>query len=339
MTNCTGVEVSQQDLMARLQEPFAPEDIEWRVQRSMMVQGKTKAIVIPYVTARAIQQRLDEVCGPLNWKNSYSTWRTNGVLCGISIKYQGEWIEKFDGADETNYEATKGGFSASFKRTAAAGFGIGRYLYKLEESWVEIHDSKKTPNDQYINTKIKNGNQETWVKGFWTPPTLPEWALPKGYSQGTPRVNETKQESRQQQQKQQQQRGTNRSQSGQSEPAKPTRQEILKTIQDHEKNIGLPHKLRLPLFIKANPGTGTSDISKATDKELQNYFWAIQPVSVVATFGKHYGLSMDELLYYCQIVKPQEEIKELFNLFFKVSKEDVQEILNLIRDDRNEQTA
>lgn len=338
MTNCTGVELTQQEMMERLQEPFAPEDIEWRVQRSMMIQGKAKAIVLAYVTARAIQQRLDEVCGPLNWKNSYNTWRENGVLCGIAIKYQGEWIEKFDGADETNVEATKGGFSASFKRTAAAGFGIGRYLYKLEEAWVDINDSKKTSNDQYINAKIKNGNQDTWVKGYWTPPTLPEWALPKGYSKGNQKGNEPNRETKQQKQ-QQQQRGTNRSQSGQRDPKKLTRQEILKTIKEHEANIGLPNKLRLPLFIKANQGTGTSDISKATEEELQNYFWALQPVSIVVTFGKNYGLSMDELLDYCQIVKPQEEINELFNLFFKITREDVQEILNLIRGDLNEQTA
>ncbi|NRD81043.1 hypothetical protein HPT25_27375 [Bacillus sp. BRMEA1] len=337
MTNCSGVELSQKELMERLQEPFAPEDIEWRVQRSMMVIGKPKAIVLGYVTARAIQQRLDDVVGPLHWKNSYSTWRENGVLCGIAIKYQGEWIEKFDGADETNVESTKGGFSASFKRTAAAGFGIGRYLYKLEESWVEINESKKTPNDQYFNAKVKNGNQDTWIKGYWTPPTLPDWALPKGYSTGTQTAKESNQEKNQS--KQQQQTGQNRTQSSNREPKKLTRDDMLKTIKDHEKNLGLPDKLRFPLFLKANPGSGTSKISNATEEELKRYFWAIHPVSLVVTFGKNYGLSMDELLYYCQIVKPEEKISELFNLFLKLTREDVQNILNLIRGDKQEQTA
>ena len=50
-----------------LARPFAPEDLEWRIQ--VTSKDKTSGLAIPYVTNRAIQDRLDEVVGPENWYN------------------------------------------------------------------------------------------------------------------------------------------------------------------------------------------------------------------------------------------------------------------------------
>lgn len=155
------------DLKA-LKAPFNPVDIEWRVQRAMSTQKGNKAVVLAYVTNRAIMNRLDEVFGVGGWKNEYKEWRGNGVLCGISVKIDGEWVTKWDGAEETNIEAVKGGFSGSMKR-AAVQWGIGRYLYNLEEVWVDVQDR----GENYINDKKAN------VKGYWNTPELPSWALPE----------------------------------------------------------------------------------------------------------------------------------------------------------------
>ncbi|WP_243664620.1 hypothetical protein [Rhodothermus marinus] len=46
--------------LKRLQAPFAPEDIEWKPIAISKQAGK--ALVAPYVTNRAIMDRLDEVC-------------------------------------------------------------------------------------------------------------------------------------------------------------------------------------------------------------------------------------------------------------------------------------
>ncbi|PMC34273.1 hypothetical protein CJ195_24265 [Bacillus sp. UMB0899] len=331
--------------MEKLQEPFGPEDIEWRVQRSFYTGDVVKAIVCPYVTNRAIQNRLDSVIGPFNWKNEYSEWRTKGVLCGISIKFDNEWVTKFDAADETSYESTKGGISASSKRTASA-WGIGRYLYKLEEVWVTVNQSKTNNSDQYFNAEVKKGNQKQWVKGYWTPPTLPNWALPKGYtninSTGNDSQGQSNNKGNNENSKQKsKQGGNNRNQgnSGQGEPKPMSKDEMLRTIRNHEGNIGLPTDLRMRLFIKSNQGTNTSDISKATEAELQKYFWTLQPVSVVVSAAKNYGLSVEELLSYCQIVKPEAEIPSLQHLFFKLNEQDVQSIINMIRSEKSQQTA
>ena len=59
-----------------LARPFAPEDLEWRIQ--VTSKDKTSGLAIPYVTNRAIQDRLDEVVGPENWYNDYKPWHGNG---------------------------------------------------------------------------------------------------------------------------------------------------------------------------------------------------------------------------------------------------------------------
>ena len=53
------------EMQAALAKPFAPEDLEWRLQNTN--EEKMRGMAVPYVTNRAIQNRLDEVCGPLFW--------------------------------------------------------------------------------------------------------------------------------------------------------------------------------------------------------------------------------------------------------------------------------
>lgn len=89
---------NSKELYEQLGAPFPENDLEWRVQRVIAgKQNKNYAIVCAYVTNRAIQERLDQTVGPANWKNEYQPWREKGVLCGISIRIENEWITKFDG--------------------------------------------------------------------------------------------------------------------------------------------------------------------------------------------------------------------------------------------------
>ena len=124
-----------------LARPFAAEDLEWRIQ--VTSGDKTSGLAIPYVTNRAIQDRLDEVVGPENWYNDYKPWHGNGKkdaqICGISIYFEGKgFITKWDGAEDSDIEPIKGGLSDSMKR-AAVQWGIGRVLYKMDNApWVRI---------------------------------------------------------------------------------------------------------------------------------------------------------------------------------------------------------
>lgn len=154
----------------RLKEPFSEKDIEWRIQSAGKNGDRLWARVLAYVTNRAIMNRLDEVCGPENWRNEFKEWSGKGVLCGISIKINDEWITKWDGAEETDIEKTKGGLSGAMKR-AAVQWGIGRYLYNLESGFATI-----SKDGEYFQTG-KTGSYDSFR---WSPPSLPDWALPVG---------------------------------------------------------------------------------------------------------------------------------------------------------------
>lgn len=159
--------------LKRLADPFIPADVEWRIGRSGVKDGKPWATCLAYITNRAIMQRLDDVVGPGNWRNEIKEWGIGspGVLCGISIKVDGEWVTKWDGADQPDTEPVKGGFSNAMKR-AAVQWGIGRYLYDLPEGYANI-----TPQGRHYQAASKRKDKE--VPAFkWNPPNLPGWALP-----------------------------------------------------------------------------------------------------------------------------------------------------------------
>lgn len=157
--------------LIKLQEKFTTSEIEWRIARAgKTANGKQWAMCFAYVTARAVQDRLDNVCGPHAWKVDYFHVQPGGVLCNLSIKIGDEWVTKQDGADESLTEPFKGGISGALKR-AAVVWGIGRYLYDLEESFAVILDGRK---DGAKHHKDKLGNDF-----FWDPPKLPAWALPE----------------------------------------------------------------------------------------------------------------------------------------------------------------
>lgn len=154
-----------------LKKPFNPVDIEWRIGRCDEKNGKVWAKALAYITARAIHDRLDDVCGEANWQLEY-TEHLNETVCRIGIKCGDEWVWKSGGAGKTEFEAFKGGLSSAEKR-AGVPWGIGRYLYNLDETFVDVSMSKK----EGWNYQSKNGKKK--IPAFWwKTPALPKWALP-----------------------------------------------------------------------------------------------------------------------------------------------------------------
>lgn len=132
-----------EELRYALTASFPNGDIEWRV--SATNRDKTKGLAVPYVTNRAIQNRLDDTLGIDGWRNEFVPWKEGKAqLCGISIYFaqQKLWLTKWDGADDSDIESVKGGLSDSMKR-AAVEWGIGRYLYGMTQVWVQIEQRGK----------------------------------------------------------------------------------------------------------------------------------------------------------------------------------------------------
>lgn len=132
----------------KLKAPFDPKLISWRV--GAMTKDKTKGIALAYIDARDLYERLDDVCGPDKWQLRYSH-ADSKTIAEIGIKIGDEWIWKANGAGDTNIEAEKGAISDAAKRAGVA-WGIGRYLYDVQNVWVELDEYKriKNPNDSRL---------------------------------------------------------------------------------------------------------------------------------------------------------------------------------------------
>ena len=167
----------------KLSRKFNEEEIEWRVQQcGMTSNGKAWAMIIPYITSRAIMQRLDDVVGAGNWKNEFTASPCGtGYLCGISIKIDGEWVTRWDGAKtEGNggIDPVKSTISSAMKRTGVQ-WGIGRYLYQFDVQFAdaELCDYQSNAKDGYTFQRGKTKDKVNF--GFqWKAKPLERWALP-----------------------------------------------------------------------------------------------------------------------------------------------------------------
>ena len=99
-------------LLEKLREPFAREELEFRV--GAVNKDKMEGLALAYVQARAIQNRLDELFGIDGWTVSYREVSA-GFICSLSIKINDRWITKEDGASMTEYESIKGGISNAWQ--------------------------------------------------------------------------------------------------------------------------------------------------------------------------------------------------------------------------------
>lgn len=158
------------DLKA-LADFFPASDVEWKPGATS--RDKTKGLAMAYVSNRAIMQRLDDVCGPAGWRNEYRSAPEGGVLCGISIRVTYadgavEWVTKWDGAENTDVEAVKGGLSGAMKR-AGYQWGIGRYLYELPSVWVRLDERGRFAEPPRIPAEFLPARQDRHTPAAPTP--------------------------------------------------------------------------------------------------------------------------------------------------------------------------
>ncbi|NUZ10017.1 hypothetical protein HUZ36_04420 [Pseudoalteromonas sp. McH1-7] len=168
-----------QEAQKRLSDPFEEHDLNWMVIQSDVDAHGPWVRVIPYVTNRAVQQRLDDVFGLSGWKNVYRD-TPRGQLCGLKVLIGDQWITKWDGASYTDTDPLKGALSVAMKR-ASVQFGVGRYLYSIEPVFVRCQALADrfecTANYTTIKQQLSQ-NEFTYIRAQWETPTLPAWALP-----------------------------------------------------------------------------------------------------------------------------------------------------------------
>lgn len=152
------------DFFDRLSAEFPRDDVHWRAQT--LTSDGTKALALAYIDARDVMDRLDEVCGPEGWSDSYVETAKGRVICSLAIKTPDEgWVSKSDGAGDTDVEGDKGGMSDAFKRCAVK-WGVGRYLYRLPNVWAQCEPRTNKDGTLYTNSKGKP-EWKAWKGSPW----------------------------------------------------------------------------------------------------------------------------------------------------------------------------
>lgn len=129
------------DYWAELAEPVPPEERKLLPAATRGEGDATEAVFVPYIDARFVMRRLDEVIGPGNWRDEYRELLADkgyAFMCTLSVRLPGddEWVSKQDvGTSEPDdQEPVKAAVSDSLKR-AAVKFGIARELADAPKRW------------------------------------------------------------------------------------------------------------------------------------------------------------------------------------------------------------
>ena len=142
------------DVQRRLQAPFSTHQVNWRP--ATFNKERSRALLLAYVDARAVQDRLDAIC-PDGW-----SFELEVVAGAVSPTVKGRLSvlgvirEDIGEAGEGERGTLKAAASDALKRCAVQ-FGIGRYLYDLPRQWADWDDHRHAPSSE---------------------PQLPEWARP-----------------------------------------------------------------------------------------------------------------------------------------------------------------
>lgn len=132
------------DVQNRLQNPFPAHVVGWKP--GSMNKEKTRALMMAFIDARAVMDRLDAIC-PNDWSfhavevagAAVPTVRGTLTVLGVSRTDFGEGDPSSDAGN--SYKAAN---SDALKRCAVQ-FGIGRYLYDLPKQWVDWDAQKRQP--------------------------------------------------------------------------------------------------------------------------------------------------------------------------------------------------
>jgi len=123
------VERTSSEAFALLGRPFAPEAVRFMATGSYNRDGRKLALVVPFVSRSAVEERLDHAFGPAGWSVAYEAEGEAALctlrICGIAKQSFGE------GSSPWSREAN------AFKR-AARCFGVGRYLTLWKTAHIEV---------------------------------------------------------------------------------------------------------------------------------------------------------------------------------------------------------
>lgn len=171
----------EKEILTELAEPFNPSEVSLKVQATN--RDKSKGMVVAYVDARTVLDRLDEVVGPEGWHDTYEVLADRntegGRLVEVKCRLTVMGITKEDVGEG---DSLKAAFSDALKR-AAVKFGVGRYLYSLPKVWADLDERGNIKDPDGVKAKLLGQSgplkeAPVQVADDDTPP----WEDPKGGS-------------------------------------------------------------------------------------------------------------------------------------------------------------
>ena len=141
------------ELRKKLEEPFSIRAIKFKPQT--ISKNRDKALMVAFIDARDVQDRLDSVVGPENWQFTVREIDTGvtsnnkiasviGALSIFGVIREEVGEDSQPDRDKTTKEiimsSYKSAVSDALKRCAVQ-FGVFRYAYSLDQQWTKSIDS------------------------------------------------------------------------------------------------------------------------------------------------------------------------------------------------------
>jgi hypothetical protein len=139
-------------LIKKLAAPFPLSSVGFKPQATN--KEKTKAMMVTYIDARAVAERLDEVF-PLAWWPEYEVMQHTEdrlvLLCRLHVRLDSYTLTRSDVGESDNDDSEQGKEASRWKsavsdalKRAAVLYGVGRYVYDLPKPWVEFANGRVT---------------------------------------------------------------------------------------------------------------------------------------------------------------------------------------------------
>ena len=127
--------MKKEEILKALSAPFTMTTESGEVMPAHKWKAQTTkgdgAVCVPYIDARQVASRLNEVLGIDSWSDTLIETGESALICELTIVIDGQEVTRSNIGVKSEYAQQKGMASDAFKR-AAAMFGVGAYLYEMQ---------------------------------------------------------------------------------------------------------------------------------------------------------------------------------------------------------------
>lgn len=157
-------------VVTKLQRPFSIKLLKFKPQATS--KDKQSAMLVTFIDARDVAQRLDEVLGIDNWQFDLvpiADTKNPCVVGTLKLRFKDEWIAKSDigtGTQGTEDNLFKAAASDALKRCAVQ-FGVFRYAYDMKFPWSK-NIAPEGKREQYQLPTIQYSflpDEDKWCEG------------------------------------------------------------------------------------------------------------------------------------------------------------------------------